>query len=42
LNGIGWCEISGQFSNANEIHGSDEVNKSLRNAYERTDLADWL
>jgi hypothetical protein len=42
LNGIGWCERSGQFSNANEAHGCDEVNEPLRNAHERTDLADRL
>jgi hypothetical protein len=42
LNRIGWCERSAQFGNPNEIHGSDEINKSLRNAHERTDLANRL
>ena len=42
LNGVGWCDRSAQLGNANEAHRGDEINKPLRNAHERTDLADRL
>jgi len=42
LNGIDRRERSCQFSNANEIHSSDKVNKSLGDSHQRTDLPDRL
>jgi len=42
LYGIGWRERPGQLGNANEVDSCNEVNESLGNAHERTDLADRL